>query len=153
MKPEADLKLYPAWRQVERDLLASGLPDGSTVPMEYLRASLGLRDPKTLNGDEALREQAHFNFAMGELKESLLTNHRISLRLVPAVGYMVTPPEDQTRMAMKDHGAEVMNALLRAEQKVTHVRAEQLTNEQRRENADALAKLSSLRALNRKRLG
>lgn len=144
---EVELKLYPAWRQVERDLLDKGLPDGSTVPMDYLRSALGLRDPKTLDGEAALREQAQFNFSMGELKESLLTNHRIVLRLVPSVGYMVTPPEDQTRLAMKDHGAEVFNALQRAAQKITHVRVDQLTDDQRRENVDAQAKISSLRSM------
>lgn len=149
---DAQVKLYPAWRELERKLIAAGLPDGSTIPMQFIRDALGLRDPKGLDGESALREQAQFNFAMGELKESLLSNHRIALRLVPSVGYIVTPPEDQTRLALKDHGSEVCNALHRAVQKVTFVRMDGLTEEQRKENTDAQAKLVSLRGLVGKRL-
>lgn len=147
-----EVKLYPAWRQLEADILASGVKDGETISMDYMRSALGLRDPRELMGEEALREQAQFNFAMGELKDSLTTNHRIVLRLVPGVGYMVTPPQDQTRLALKDHGSEVFNALSRAVQKVTHIRTDALTDEQLRENADAQAKLATLTAIARKRL-
>jgi hypothetical protein len=147
-----EVKLYPAWRQLESDLLAMGLQDGATISMESIRIALGLRDPRELMGEEALREQAQFNFAMGELKDSLLTNHRIALRLVPAVGYMVTPPEDQTRLALKDHGAEVLAAMQKMGQKLTHLRTEKLTDDQRKANADAQAKLATLHALTQRRL-
>lgn len=147
-------KLYPAWRQVEADLLAAGLTDGQTIAMDYLRAGLGVSDPRDLtDGNEVLRQQAHFNFAMGSLKESLLTNHRILLRLVEGVGYMVVPANEQTRLTLKDRGAEIANALSRAVAEVSFVRTEQLTDAERKENADAQAKLGALRALTRKRLG
>jgi hypothetical protein len=145
-------KLYPAWRQLERDLLDAGLPDGSTIAMDYLRQRLGLRDPHELHGDDVLREQAQFNFAMGALMASLLEGHRIKLRLVEGVGYMVVPPEDQTRLTLKDRGSEVASALSKAFREVTHVRTEALTEDQRRENADAIAKIGALRAMAAKQI-
>lgn len=152
MSDSDKVKLYPAWKQVEADLIASGVQDGATISMDYLRNALGLQDPRELMGEDALREQSQFNFAMGELKASLLTNHRIALRLVPAVGYMVVPPADQTKLAIKDNGAEVLNALRRAVQSVSHVRTDALSDEQRKENADAQAKLITLSTFARKRL-
>lgn len=145
-------KLYPAWRQLERDLIDQGLQDGSTIPMDQLRRGLGLRDPRSMQGTDVLREQAQFNFAMGELMASLLEHHRVKLRLVDGVGYMVVRPEDQTKLSLKDRGAEVANALTKAVREVTHVRTECLSDQQRRENVDALAKLTSLRTMATARL-
>lgn len=152
---EADtgLKLYPAWRQVEADLLAQGLQDGATIPMDYLRAGFGVKDPRDLNGLEAMQHQMQFNFAIGELCESLLENHRIKLRLVEGVGYMVIPPGEQTRLALKDRGAEVVNALNKLARETSFIRVEQLTEDERKANADAQAKVGALRAMVRKRLG
>ena len=149
---EPGMKLYPAWRQVEADLLARGLNDGEIIPMDYLRAGFGVEDPRTLNGAEALRQHGLFNFSLGELAASLLENHRTKLRLVDCVGYMVVPPEDQTRLSMQDRRAEISNALNRAVRDVTYVRTEQLTNEQRKENADAMAKFGMLRSMVKKKL-
>ena len=148
-----DVKLYPAWRQVETDLLAAGLRDGETIPMDYLRAGFGVQDPRTMtDGAEVLRQQALFNFALGELSASLLENHCIKLRLVECVGYMVVPPADQTRLAMKDRGAEMVNALAKAEREVKYVRTDALTDAERKENADALARLVQVRSMTRKKL-
>lgn len=138
------LRLYPAWRQVEAELLAAGLQDGATIPMQYLRKALGVQDPRELDGDEALREQLQFNRAMGWLCDSLLKNYRIKLRVVPTVGYMVVPPDEQTFLAVKERGAEMQNALRRGLDEVTYVRTELLNDQQRRENADAQAKLAAL---------
>ncbi len=152
MSEDAQPLLYPAWRQLERDLLDAGLPDGATIPMDRLRSGLGVRDPATLNGADVMREQLQFNSAMGSLMASLLENHRIKLRLVEGVGYMVVPPEDQTRLAIKERGAEVQNVIEKAFRDVTYVRTEALTDEQRRENADAVAKFASLGLMTKERL-
>jgi hypothetical protein len=147
------MKLYPAWRQVEADLMARGMKDGETIPMDLLRAGFGVEDPRTMtDGIEVLRQQALFNFSLGELKASLLENHRIQLRLVEGVGYMVVPPSEQTRLTMKDRGSEIMNALTKAEREVTYIREDELTDEQRKENADARARMGQLRSLVRKRV-
>lgn len=146
------MKLYPAWRQVESDLLARGLKDGETIPMDYLRAGFGVEDPRDLNGLEAMQQQMLFNFAIGELCQSLLENHRIKLRLVEGVGYMVIPPNEQTRLALKDRGAEIANALSKAVREVSFIRTEELTDDERRANADAQAKFGVLQTMVRKKL-
>lgn len=149
---EPEMKLYPAWRQVEADLLARGLQDGEIISMDYLRAGFGVEDPRTLNGAEALRQHGVFNFSLGELSASLLENHRIKLRLVDCVGYMVVPPGEQTRLSLRDRRAELNNALNRAVREVTYIRTETLTDEQRKENADAQAKFGMLRSMVKKKL-
>ena len=133
--------------------MARGIKDGEIIPMDYLRKSFGLKDPRTtMSGIEALQQQMAFNFAIGELKACMLENHRIQLRIVEGVGYMAVPPADQTRLAMKDRGAEVVNALAKAEREVKFIREEELTDEQRRENIDARVRLGHIMAMAKKKL-
>lgn len=152
MSDDAETKLYPSWRQVESDLIARGLRDGETIPMDYLRRGFGCEDPSGLPGVEAIRQQAVFNFALGELAASLLENHRTMLRLVPGVGYTVVPPEDQTGITMKDTAAGLTNMIARGIRGLSFVRIESLDDTKRKENADALAKMAALQVVARKRL-
>lgn len=145
------LRLYPAWRQAEQDLLAMGLRDGEVVSMEWLKAAFGIVDATDVAEHD--RNRMLFNSQIGELKASLLEGHRIDLRLVDGVGYMVVPPDQQTERAMKDRGAEVTRSLVQLSRQLLFVRSEQLTEDQRRANADAQAKVGQLLAMTRRRLG
>jgi hypothetical protein len=149
-----ETKLYPAWRQLEEDLMARGLKDGETIPMRYLRDALGLSglNSEDLSASEALRQQALFNFAMGDLKRSLLENHRIMLRLVEGVGYMVVPPAKQAPIAARARGAEIANAIAAAERETRQVRHELLTDEERRQATNLHARFASLALMTRERL-
>ena len=146
-----NLRLYPAWRQAEQDLLALGLRDGEVVPMEWLKTAFGIVDATDVAEHD--RNRMLFNSQIGELKASLLEGHRIDLRLVDGVGYMVVPPDQQTERAMKDRGAEVTRSLVQLSRQLLFVRSEQLTEDQRRANADAQAKVGQLLAMTRRRLG
>lgn len=145
-----EVKLYPPWRQAEADLLAQGLKDGSVIPMQWLRDAFGITEAATLADHD--RNRMLFNSQIGELKAGLLENHRIDLRLVEGVGYMVIPPDQQTSRAMKDRGDEMARLLDKLQRQVTYVRTEALTDAQRAENADACAKVGALVSMSRKHL-
>jgi hypothetical protein len=148
-----ELKIYPAWRRVEAELMSGGLSDGEIIAMDYLRKSFGLKDPReATSGHEALQQQMAFNFIIGELKASMLENHSILLRIVEGVGYMAVAPGDQTRLTMKDRGSEVLNALVKANREVSYIRDEALTDEQRRENIDARVRLGHIMSMAKKKL-
>lgn len=148
-----EVRLFPAWRQAERDLLARGLRDGEVIPMAWFRDAFGI--PESDNNTsiaEHERRRMLFNTLIGNLCESLLVDHATKLRLVPGVGYMVVPPDQQTRFALRDRGAEVLRAVGHLCREIQHVRLDQLTDSQRAENADALAKAGRLRQLLTRRL-
>jgi hypothetical protein len=146
-----EVKLFPAWRQVEADLMAQGLVDGSVIPMQWLRDAFGIAEAQTVAEHD--RNRMLFNSMIGELKASLLENHCIDLRVVDGVGYMVVPPDQQTGRAMKDRSDEIMRVMDKLRRQVTYVRTAQLTDSQRAENASAQAKVAALCAMNRQRLG
>jgi hypothetical protein len=145
------LRLYPAWRQAESDLIARGLRDGEVISMAWLKHAFGIIDATDIAEHD--RNRMLFNAQIGELKASLLENHRIDLRVVDSVGYMVVPPDQQTDRAMKDRGAEVLRAMHQLTRQLTYVRTEMLTDDQRKANADAQAKVGKLLALTRRRIG
>jgi len=68
------------------------------------------------------------------------------------VGYSAVPPEQQTRTALAMRTKEVKSALSKLAREISHVNLDKLNDAQRQENADAQAKLGSLRSMVRKQL-
>lgn len=150
MSDDIEPKLFPAWRQAEAELLASGVTFGSLINHEWLRQAFGIREPKTIA--EAQRNDLIMLRQTEALRESLLNNHRFMLRPVRGVGYRVVLPEEQTRVAMEDRTREVRSALRKLARELSHVDHTRLNDQQRKENTDAQAKLGALRTMFRKRL-
>lgn len=143
-------KLYPAWKQAERDLLAGGLTYGSLITDEWLESTFGLEAPKTIAEFE--RNQLMRLNQQQQLFDSLLENHRMMVERVKGVGYTVLPPERQTSVAMDRRGREVKSALSKMAREISFVNTAMLTDSQRKENSDAQAQMGALRALMRKHI-
>lgn len=150
MNDAAAPKLYPAWRQVEADLLATGITYGSLITDEWLDEAFGIKPPKTIA--EYKRAELIRLSQIESLKESLLENHRMLLARVKSVGYTVLPPEQQTRHVMDNRMREVRAAFGKLNRELTFVDVAALNDAQRKENSDALAKLGMLRSFVRKRI-
>lgn len=143
-------RLYPAWRQAEADLLRNGLTFGSLITDEWLNDAFGLKPAKTIAEHE--RNQLVFLSHSQALFDSLLENHRMMVTRVRGAGYSVLPPERQTPHAMRRRVKEVKAALRKLTREVSFVKTEALNDGQRKENADALAKIGSLRSMVRKQI-
>lgn len=146
----ADLPLFPAWRQLEKELLANGLTYGSLITDEKLREAFGTGNPNSI-ADVHRLELLHLG-QMDALRDSLLVNRRMLLHRTRRIGYIVVPPEQQTRIAMGNRGREMKHALSKLAREISHINTDKLTVEQRRENADAIAKIGALRGMTRKQL-
>lgn len=150
MKEEQELKLFPAWRQAELDLIAQGVTYGSLITDEWLREAFGVGEPKTIA--DAQRNDLIMLQQTQALRDSLLESRNMMLRRVQGVGFSVVPPDQQTRVAMEDRTREVRNALRKLAREVSHVDRSRLTDDQRKENADAQAKIGALRGMVRRKL-
>ena len=150
MSDDTTPKLYPAWRQAEADLIASGLGYGSIITEDFLRSAFGLREPKTIA--EYQQNSLVYLRQITALRESLLEGHKMLLVAESGVGFRVAMPEEQTRLSMHQRTKEVKAAIQKMVREVTNVQTSLLTDEQRKENADALAKMGSLRSMVRKQL-
>lgn len=146
----SEVKLHPAWRQAEVDLLAQGITYGSLVTQEWLDEAFGIVQATTIaqhQKNELIRLRQ-----FQELQQSLLENHRMMLAPVRGVGYSVVPPGQQTSVSMKRRTKEIKAAMAKMLREVRFVNEELLTEDQRKEHTDAAAKLGQLRSMLRKQL-
>lgn len=146
-----ELKLYPSWKQALSDLELAGINPGQTIEKEWLEEKFGITPANSIA--DAERNNTLFRTSIWQLRETLLSKHRLMLRAVFGVGYRVVEPEKQTEQALRDRGVEVARALGKLHDELTYVRTEALTDEQRKANADALAKAGTLLSMSRKQLG
>lgn len=143
-------RLYPAWKQAESDLLAEGLRPGQVITREWLESAFGIKPANDIA--QYKKNELVFLRQFTDLRDSLLETHALMLRPLVGVGYQVVLPENQTAVAMRDRTNEVRAALGKLAREISHVRHEALTDAQRKENTDAVAKVGGLVAMVRKRL-
>jgi hypothetical protein len=144
-------KLYPAWKQALADVVASQIQPGQTIDKQWLEQAFGIEPAQTV----AQHEKNHhlFRHMFWRFRSELLEQHQLMLRPIAGVGYEVINPQQQTDVALKDRGREVAWALQKLTNELTHVRHEALTDDQRKQNADALAKVGQLAALAGRQIG
>ena len=147
---DATTKLYPAWRQAEADLLANGLTHGSIITRDALEASFGIKPPATVQ--QHISNELVYLRQCTALRESLLENRKMMLVSEPGVGFRVAMPEEQTKLAMHQRTREVKSAMQKLVREIANVETTLLTDDQRKENADARAQIGALRTMVRKQL-
>jgi len=151
---EQDLALFPAWRQAVRDFLAE-FKYGDLVPHSWLEQRFGmpsLRDSQQLTAQEFANRQFAWLSNIESFKAELLRDHQVCLASVRGEGFRWVPPQEQTRLATTIFEREARKAFASAGQRLKNLRADELSDEQRRENVDAVAKIASLRRMSRKAL-
>lgn len=149
-----DLALFPAWRQAVQDFL-SEFAYGDVVPHTWLERHFGmlsLSDSQRLTAEAFRARQFSWLASIEAFKHELLQAHNIYLQSVRGEGYRWVPPAEQTGLANKEFERDAKRAFRSVGQRLRHVRIAELTDDQRRENVDALAKVANLRGMARKAL-
>lgn len=140
---DGEIRLSPPWKHALAELMAEGLPNGRVITKQRLTELFGLRLPVTAADQE--RFQLDFMRQFSDLRDELLEEHRIALRTIfGESSYEVVPPSNQTDMAVTDGMKEMRRAMRRMTKTLAFVRHEELTDEQRKHNADAQAKAAML---------
>ncbi|MFZ3286536.1 MAG: hypothetical protein WA191_06765 [Telluria sp.] len=144
--------LLPEWRQAVKDFLAAGFKEGDVVPHAWLERHFGMA---SLNEDEPILP-ADWNsrqFAwlrnIEAFRTELLEHHQIFLSSVIGQGYRLVPPREQSLMAQEKFEREAKRSYRRAANTLKHVRVAELTEGERRENMDAIAKIAMLRGMHK----
>lgn len=151
---EADLTLFPRWKQAVRDFLAQ-FQYGDMVPHDWLESHFGmpsLEDGLTMTPDAFRNRQFEWLANVEAFKSALLQDHQVCLQSVRAQGYRWVPPQEQTGFAAKQFERDAGRVFRTAGHRIKNVRLGELTDEQRRESVDAAAKLSALSGMTRKAL-
>ncbi|MFZ2306857.1 MAG: hypothetical protein WAW73_17825 [Rhodoferax sp.] len=154
MSETDDLALFPQWKQAVQDFLAT-FTYGDLVPHEWLVEHFGmppLKDSQKLTAADFRRRQFDLLANTESFKHALLEQHQIFLQAVRGEGYRWSHPGEQTALATKEFERDAKRAFRSAGQRLRNVRLTELTDDQRRENTDAIAKVSALRGMARKAL-
>lgn len=151
---EKDLALFPAWRQAVQDFLST-FKYGDLVSHDWLEAHFGMltiEDSERLTANAFRARQFAWLANIEAFKHELLTTQQVCLESVRAEGYRWVPPHEQTNFAAKQFERDAGRVFRTAGHRIKNVRLGELTDEQRRENADAAAKLSALSGMSKKAL-
>jgi hypothetical protein len=136
--------LLPAWRNAAAELFASGrYTYGDVIPHEVLRLALRLPEP---HGKLTLSELESWRLSLvaqiDALSDWLLEEKNMCLRSLPGQGYQIIPPAEQTEYAVNQGRKKIRSELRKMGRRLSFVDHASLTQDERRKNADALARLS-----------
>ena len=134
--------LHPEWRRAMAEILALDLKPGDVIQKEFIETLLELPPARTVA--EFQERQLKWLRQFERLRDELLTLHGIWLRASGDGGYEVVPPARQTEMAYSDYSRAAFLKLKRMAKIAQHVRLAELTDDERTQNANALAKISML---------
>jgi len=126
-------------------LLAAGLTPGKIITHFELEKILHLdRNAKDYPFKKLSRVQ--------ELRERILVEYKIDLKNIRGQGYMVVAPEEQTRLAIDDTIRGIGLAISKGYNRVVNTDVAKLTDESRKENTDAIARLAGLGSMTKKQI-
>ena len=119
-----------------------GYSYGSIIPNEWFRTHFGLRAPESIA--EADQARMLYMQYMGIFRSNMLIFHRMALRSKSGIGQEVVKPSEQTRWAMEDARNQITRVLKKTNDRLTYLNADRLSDADRRENLDAINRLSFL---------
>lgn len=152
MSEVTELSRYPSWRQAVQDFLRE-FRYGDLVSHDWLAAHFGMptvEDEHAMTAAEFRKRQFEWLQNIESFKAELLRDHSVLLQAVRGEGFRWVPPHEQTRIAEDAFQKDAGRAFRSAAYKLKHVRVSELTDDQRKENVDAVAKLAQMRSMHRK---
>ncbi|WP_251962294.1 hypothetical protein [Pseudomonas sp. Marseille-Q5299] len=150
----SEVTKYPVHKQAVEDFL-NEFKYGDLVGHDWLEARFGmpsLGESKSITLEQFRDRQFEWLANVEAFKAELLRDHQVCLQSVRGRGYRWVPPHEQTGVAMDELGRNVRKAFRGTGQKLRNLRITELTDEQRRDNLDQVAKFSALRGMTTKAL-
>lgn len=136
---------YPAWREALRSFAAQKFKPGDVLTFDWLYAAFLIKRPaKDTPLSEAQSAELQFLSQFKSFEDALLTEQQIALANVRGVGYRVVPPAEQTGWAEREGIIEIKRAIRKLGDRLTNVDLVALDGDQRKQNADALARLGMM---------
>ena len=142
-----DLKLSPPWRNAVKELIDAGLTYGSEITTGEITKLCDLTAPTSIDQYETYKLK--LLQCITEIKEALLKDHQMLLVTNRDSSYRVIKPNEQTAYAIEHGRKEISRAMQRMSLQTQFVNQSLLTDSQRRQNADAQAKISMLSGMNK----
>lgn len=152
MADDNQTSLLPEWRQAVQDFLAAGFKEGDIVSHAWLEEHFGMQkldeDKPLLPADWSAR-QFEWLRNIEAFRAELLEEHQVFLSSVYGEGYRLVPPREQTALAQEKFERDAKRSYRKAANTLKHVRFDQLTESERKENLDAIARIAMLRGMHK----
>lgn len=123
---------------------------GDVISMEWLYDSFMIKLPAVGSAETFKEVSFKFLSCIEGMKEEMLEKHNMMLVSVRGEGYMICHPRDQTPLAMDKLKKKLRKEFRRADHCLTFINMRLLTDDQKKENTNAIAKLSFLRQMSNK---
>lgn len=142
-----EVSLYPKWREAVKSFVQSNPQPGDILTEEWRCEQFGLTKPSSGKYEEFQRYQFDMLNAMQGFSKELLENHMIHLKSIGGGKYLVLAPKEQTSEAWRSGVNDIGRAMSKMANALTHVDHSLLSGEERKENTDAVAKLSFMASM------
>lgn len=141
------------WKKLIEELVMK-FEQGALIPHALLRKMFGIENPDFDDFEdqedfiEALQMlQFEYMTLVEKLREDILKTHNLYMKNLRGDGYTFLPTEEQTEYAKNRTMEGIRKEMYRGMMIMRHVRFDALNAEQKRINADEMAKLGQLQHL------
>lgn len=117
-----------------------GFTYGSVIKKDWFMNQFGIEPAVTVEDVE--RNRNIYAVLMGHLRTTLLIENKMALKSKPGYGQEVVRPMDQTRWAMDEFTTGLRKAYNKTIDRVSNIDFYELSDQEKKENTDAIAKLS-----------
>jgi len=148
---KTQVKLFPDWKQAVDDAI-SEFTYGGFISKQWLYDHLNMHPPKQTNFEEYEKFTIAFMSAMANFKGLLLEEHKMLLKNVRGKGYVIVIPKHHTGIAFNTMKSGLVKHIKKGYTAMTNINYNLLTTEERQQNSDKLATLSSLNSMMRRRI-
>lgn len=136
----------PRWKEAV-DELRDEFAYGDLVTHGWMETRFGMpsiADTQRLTAEQFRERQFEWLANVESFKAALLKDHQICLQSVRGLGYRWVPPQEQTGVAVKEFEMNARRMFRTAGHKLRNLRHLELTDDERRANVDAVAKVAAL---------
>ncbi len=148
MTDDDTVQTYPEWKAAAEAFATDPVPYGALLEHEWFYRAFGIEPPDLAPSvAEFQKRQLKYLSCFKAFEKWLLEEQQMALRSRHGVGYEIVKPSEQARFAMGDLSEQLSKNFRKAGGRLLHTRLDELTHEQRRDHADAMARLAHLRAM------
>ena len=145
-----ELIKHPVYLQAAGDAVLQ-FKYGDLISFEWLYQNLKLRKPAHGTAEDFERFQFAFLSAYDGFQRELLEENQMMLVNVRGEGYRICEPEKQTSTAMNNFKKRVAREIRKAEDRLSNIRFEMLSDPAKNENMESLAKLAHLKSMTKRK--
>lgn len=140
-----DLPIYPVWREVLKRFPSYGYSWGDIIPHAWFYEQFGLPMP---TDDMPYGKVQKIELKILSMREAfrngLRSDYRMDLVSVQGLGYEIVTPSEQSRRAMEDFVSIQRREITKLLARLRYVNIVALSDDERRENANLLARAGTL---------